>query len=327
MSLIGTLNSGVSALGTFSQSIQVISDNIANVNTSGFKASRAAYSDGFSNLLQQATPSVAPGAGSNAAIQIGSGVQLSSVTTDTTQGTLTSTGSNSDLGITGSGYFRVRDTVNNVVYASRSGDFRLDDQGMLVSDRGFRVQGASNGAATYVATSVGGTLTFTQTTTAPTTVGDLKIDFNIGIGNGLTNNTGGAFTDAQVAAAAPKMKSFTVDPFGNIVIGLTNGDTFIRGQVLLQNFTNPGALTREGNNLYSGFTPAGPVGGNTMTIANNAPGGNGLGRVQVGTLELSNVDLSQEFSDMIITQRSFPAGSRVISITDGMLEEVVNLKR
>jgi flagellar hook protein FlgE len=118
-----------------------------------------------------------------------------------------------------------------------------------------------------------------------------------------------------------------VDPFGNIVVGLTNGDTFIRGQVLLQNFTNPAALTREGNNLYSGFTPAGPVGGTNMTIANNAPGANGLGRVQVGTLELSNVDLSEEFSNMIITQRSFQAGSRVITIADGMLEEVVNLKR
>ena len=327
MSLIGSLNSGVSALGTFSQTIQVISDNIANVNTTGFKGSRAAYSDGFSNLLQQATPSVSPGAGSNAAIQIGSGVQLSSVTTDTTQGTLTSTGSNSDLGITGSGFFRIRDVVNNVDYASRSGDFRLDDQGYLVNDRGFRVQGAFDGGATYVATSVGGTLTFTQTTTQPANSGDLRVNFGVTVGAGLTNSTGGAFTDAQVEAAAPKMKSFTVDPFGNIVVGLTNGDTFIRGQVLLQNFTNPAALTREGNNLYSGFTPAGPVGGTNMTIANNAPGANGLGRVQVGTLELSNVDLSEEFSNMIITQRSFQAGSRVITIADGMLEEVVNLKR
>jgi flagellar hook protein FlgE len=327
MSLIGTLNSGVSAIGTFSQSIQVISDNIANVNTTGFKSSRTSYSDGFSNLLQQATPSVGTGAGANAAIQIGSGVQLSAITADNTQGTLTSTGSNSDLGITGNGFFRIRDVVNNVDYVSRAGDFRLDEQGYLVNDRRFRVQGASDGGASYVATSVGGTLTFTQTSTLPSAIGDLRVNFDIGIGSGLVNNTGGAFTDEQVAAAAPKLKSFTVDPFGNIVVGLTNGDTLIRGQVLLQNFTNPGALTREGNNLYSGFTPAGPVGGTNMTIANNSPGSNGLGRVQVGTLELSNVDLSRQFSDMIITQRSFQAGSRVITIADGLLEEVVNLKR
>ena len=65
MSLVGSLNSGVSALNTFSQSIQVISNNIANVNTTGFKGSRSEYADGFSNLLQQAAPSASTGVGSN----------------------------------------------------------------------------------------------------------------------------------------------------------------------------------------------------------------------------------------------------------------------
>ena len=127
MSLVGTLNAGVSALNTFSQSIQVISNNIANVNTTAFKNSRSEYADGFSNLLQQAAPAVASGVGSNVpSIQIGTGVQLSGVSSSFSQGTLTSTGSNTDLGISGNGFFRVKDTVNNVDYASRSGDFRLD---------------------------------------------------------------------------------------------------------------------------------------------------------------------------------------------------------
>ena len=79
--------------------------------------------------------------------------------------------------------------------------------------------------------------------------------------------------------------------------------------------------------FYGGFDAAGPIGGTALSAANNSAGTNGLGRMQVGTLELSNVDLSQQFADMIITQRSFQAGSRVITVTDGMLEEVINLKR
>ncbi len=328
MSLVGTLNAGVSALKTFSQSIQVIANNISNVNTTGFKGSRSEYADNFSNLLQQASPSPGSGQGSNVpSIQIGTGVQLAGVSSDFSQGTLTSTGSNTDLGISGNGFFRVRDTANSLDYVSRSGDFRLDDKGYLVTSDGFRVQGLSDGAATYDAVVVGGALSYTKTTIPPTAVGDVKVDFNLSIGNGLTNSTGGAFTDAEVEAGKPTMRSFTIDQLGNVLIGLSNGDSFARDRVLVQNFRDPNALTRQGNNLFSGFEAAGPIGGINLSELNNSPGTNGLGRIEVGTLELSNVDLSQEFADMIVVQRSFQAGSRVITVSDTMLEEVINLKR
>jgi flagellar hook protein FlgE len=328
MSLVGTLNAGVSALTTFSHGIQVISNNIANVNTMGFKGSRTEYTDTFSNMLQQATPSPASGLTSNRdSIQLGNGVRLGSVSSTFNQGTLTTTGSSTDLGLSGAGFFRVRDSANNVEYVTRSGDFRLDDQGYLVTSDGFRVQGLLDGAATFDATSVGGSLTYTKTETPPTAVGDIRIDFDIAIGSGLTNSTGGAFTDAEVVAGKPTMRSFTIDPQGNVVIGLSNGDTFVRGRVLLQNFRDPNALTREGKNLFSGFAPAGPIGGVALTELNNTAGTNGLGRIEAGTLELSNVDLGQEFAEMIVVQRSFQAASRVITVSDSMLEEVVNLKR
>ena len=125
----------------------------------------------------------------------------------------------------------------------------------------------------------------------------------------------------------PTMRSFTIDQLGNVLIGLSNGDSFARDRVLVQNFRDPNALTRQGNNLFSGFEAAGPIGGINLSELNNSPGTNGLGRIEVGTLELSNVDLSQEFADMIVVQRSFQAGSRVITVSDTMLEEVINLKR
>jgi flagellar hook protein FlgE len=327
MSLVGTLNCGVSALNTFSQSIQVIANNIANVNTNGFKASRSEYADSFSNLLQQAAPSPA-GQGSNVpTIQVGTGVQLAGVSSNFSQGTLTGSGSNTDLGISGKGFFRLHDVANQLDFVTRSGDFRLDDNGYLVTSDGFRVQGLSDGSATYDAIDSNGALTFVKTGTAPAAVGDIQITFDVSIGNGLTNSTGGTFTDAQVEAGKPTMRSFTIDQLGNVIIGLSTGETFVRGRVLLQNFRDPTALTREGNNLFSGFEAAGPSGGVNLTAANNGPGSNGLGRIEVGTLELSNVDLSQEFADMIIVQRSFQAGSRVITVSDSMLEEVINLKR
>ena len=327
MSLVGTLNCGVSALNTFSQSIQVIANNISNVNTNGFKGSRSEYTDSFSNLLQQAAPSPA-GQGSNVtSIQIGTGVQLGNVSSNFSQGTLTSSGSNTDLGISGSGFFRVRDVANKLDFVVRSGDFRLDDNGYLVTSDGYRVQGLADGAATFDAVDSGGALTFVKTATPPAAVGDIQINFDVTIGAGLTNSTAGAFTNAEVEANKPTMRSFTVDQLGNVIVGLSNGDTFVRGRVLLQSFRDPTALTREGNNLFSGFEAAGPIGGVNLTALNNGPGSNGLGRIQVGTLELSNVDLSQEFADMIVVQRSFQAGSRVITVSDSMLEEVINLKR
>ncbi len=328
MSLLDSLTSGVSALRSFEKGLSVIGNNIANVLTTGFKGSTTTYSDNFSNLLRQATPSPAGGIGSNTpAQQVGTGVQLAGITGNFSQGTLSPTGNPTDLGISGNGFFPVHDSINNADYVTRAGDFRLDDQGYMVTTDGFRLQGLSDGTATYDATVVNGVLTYTQTAIPPGAVGDIKIDFDISIGNGLTNSTGGLYTDAEVEAMRPKLQSFSIDQQGNIVASLSNGDSFVRGQVLLQNFSDPTALTREGSNLFSGLSSAGPIGGVGLSAANNSPGLNGLGRIQSGTIELSNVDLSAQFAELITTQRAFQAGSRIITVSDTVLEDVINLKR
>ena len=328
MALIGSLTSGVSALTSFEKGMEVIGNNIANVNTTGFKATRMQYADAFSNILQTSTPPPSSGIGSNTpAKQIGTGVQIDSISSDFGQGTLTTTGSKTDIGIAGSGFYRVRDPGNGLEYATRAGNFRLDQSGFLVTSDGFRVQGLYDGAATYDATVVGGTLTYTQTPTPPSALGDIQIEFNIAVGSGLTNSTGGAFTNAQVDAAAPKMQAFTVDNLGNVVISLTNGEIVTRGRILIQDYRDPNALVKEGKNLFSNLSAAGPIGGIALSSANNTPGLTGLGKLEIGTLELSNVDLSTEFANLIVTQRSFQAGSRIITVSDTMLEEIINLKR
>ena len=328
MSLISSLTSGVSALKSFTRGIEVIGNNIANVNTTAFKASRVDYSDSFSNLLKQSSVSPNGSSGSNqASSQVGTGVQVGAISSRFTQGQLNSTGITTDLGIVGEGFFKVDDTINNLSLATRAGNFRLDDRGYMVTLDGFRLQGLTGGTITYDVTDVGGEITFTPTTIAPTTVGDIRLDFSLAVGSGLTNSTGGAFTDAQVEAAAPGLRGMSIDKLGNIQLILSNGDVFDAGKVLLMDFKDPQALVAEGNGLYSGFEAAGIVGSANLTVADNSPGGNSLGTLQSGTLEQSNVDLAEEFTNMITIQRSFQAGARIITVSDDILNEVVNLKR
>jgi flagellar hook protein FlgE len=159
-------------------------------------------------------------------------------------------------------------------------------------------------------------------------IGSVDVGFSPTGGRVTVKDTlGNEVNDVGVLAKVPGLKSFNVGPSGDIIINLSNGQTFISGRVLLQNFKDPNSLIRQGNNLFSGIDNAGPINGTDLTAAGNTAGEDGLGLIQSASLEMSNVDLGQEFAEMITTQRSFQAGSRVISVSDQMLEEVVNLKR
>ena len=282
MSLIGTLGSGVSALRTFMKGLEVIGNNIANVNTTGFKSGEAKYSDSFSNILQRSSPSTATSSNTQG-VAVGTGVRLSGISTNFTQGALQTTGQGTDLGVSGNGFFIVRNPTDGAEYATRAGDFRIDSDGYLVTARGFRVQGDQGG-----------------------TVGDVRIGQSIPVG-----------TDLQ---------SFSIDSLGNVVEFYSDGTSATNNQILLQKFSDPGALTKQGDNLYSGFSSAGPASA-TLDVTTNAPGTSGYGTIQAGTLELSNVDLTDQFANLITTQRSFQAGSRLITVSDSVLEDIVNLKQ
>lgn len=136
------------------------------------------------------------------------------------------------------------------------------------------------------------------------TIGDIKID-NTGAPGGST----------------AAIQSWNFDNKGNIVVTLTDNTTFTRGQVLLQNFQSPQMLVKEGDSLYSGIAGAGKL------TQPTAPGSNGTGKIEVGALEGSNVDLTTELSNLITTQRAFEANSKVITTSDEVLQTLVNLKR
>ncbi len=122
------------------------------------------------------------------------------------------------------------------------------------------------------------------------------------------------------------MVSYGINAQGVITVNLSDGTSFTRGQVLLQNFADPQALASAGNNLY--IIPASPstsAAGGLAAAA--APGSSGLGAIQSGALELSNVDLSAEMANLITAQRGFEANSKMITTSDQVLQVTVNMKQ
>ena len=116
------------------------------------------------------------------------------------------------------------------------------------------------------------------------------------------------------------LESFSIDNAGVITGSYSNGLTKAIGQIAIANFSNAGGLTRVGDTLFAESQNSG--------IAQiGAAGTAGRGKISAGTLEMSNVDLAEQFTDMITTQRGFQANSRIISTTDEMLQDLVNLKR
>jgi flagellar hook protein FlgE len=283
--MLSSLTSGVSGLDNFQEQMDIIGNNIANVNTTGFKAARSEFGDAFSDTLRVATGGTTTTSGA-ASIQVGTGVTTVGVTNNWTQGALDNTGVSSDLAVSGNGFFVVRDTVTNAEYVTRAGDFMTDANGYLITPTGERVQGYSNSGLS--------------------SLGDIKID-----------TTGMPATSDPTAGVV----SYTVNGQGQINVNLSDGTSFVRGQVLLQNFQNPGGLSNQGNNLYS-ITAA--AGGLTAPVA---PGSTGTGTIQAGALENSNVDLASEMANMITAQRAFEANSKIITTSDEMLQTLVNLKR
>jgi len=146
---------------------------------------------------------------------------------------------------------------------------------------------------------------------------DLKIDFTK-----LTqfaNESNAAMTGSD-GYPQGSLDTFSIGPTGEINGIFTNGMSKIIGQIALAAFKNPAGLEKTAENMFQ-VTP------NSGDPIIGLPGFSGLGSLNSGTLEMSNVDISNEFAEMISTQRGFQANSRIITTSDEMLQELVNLKR
>ncbi len=154
-------------------------------------------------------------------------------------------------------------------------------------------------------------------------VRNIRLDLgSSGLVEGITQFSSPSTTKAveQDGYSMGYMESFTIDNSGIITAVYTNGTKQAVGQVATAVFTNQQGLENAGENLYEVSNNSG--------LPNIGPAAEaGRGKVVAGTLEMSNVDLSEQFTDMIITQRGFQANSRTITTSDQMLQELINLKR
>jgi flagellar basal-body rod protein FlgG len=242
--------------------LDVISNNLANVSTTGFKESRAVFQDMLYQTLHD------PGAQSSqqteapSGMQIGTGVKPVATERLHTQGNLSQTNNALDIAIQGNGFFQVQMPDGTTSY-TRDGSFQVNAQGQLVTASGFPVQPAITIPAN--ATSV----TISQ--------------------DGVVSVT----TPKDIAAA-------TV------------------GTIQLASFINPPGLSSTGQNLYQETSASG-----NPTV--NAPGTNGIGTLNQGYVETSNVDVAEQLVNMIQTQRTYELNSKVITTSDGMLQALTQL--
>lgn len=398
--MLRSLFSGISGLRQHQTMMDVTGNNIANVNTNGYKSSSVVFEDTLSQMIRASGAATTARGGTNPA-QVGLGVQLGGISTNFGQGSAQSTGRATDLMISGDGFFVFRNG-NEQVY-SRAGSFSFDSTGRLVTNTGMIVQGwagvngtiNTDGAVTDIrlpagtlispepsdSIGLGGNITAgtTSTMTLGTTVYDgagVSHDLTITLtddGSGgfavdvlengssvastagaLSFNADGSYDTGSTAAqatladgtvididlsgitayggsktlavtssngyAAGSLQQFQISPDGTVIGIFSNGQKLNMAQIALANFNNPGGLEKMGNSTFRSST-------NSGLAQIGAPGGGGRGTLIGGSLEMSNVDLAAEFTNLIIAQRGFQANSRVITTSDELLQELVNIKR
>ena len=414
MSLISTLFTGVSGLSGQSKAMEIIGDNIANVNTVGFKGSAPVFGDIFSTVLH------------NGAVtsQLGGGSQLSGVLQAWDQGAIEHSPNALDLAIDGNGFFITSTYGDTDQFYTRNGQFRINELGLVQSMTGEILKGFDythdvlsttmedidlagvqsspnastyfnsgtqlNAAATATSTfitpvtlynSVGsivtlnvtftkvasanqwsysaipsegtitagatGTVTFDTTgqlslvdgetaadhtftlnfDDATTPANEMSLNWDLVDSAGTTHGKLTGFAAAsnnnslvQDGYATGTLLGLSVTSLGDITGLFNNGQTELLNRIAMADFLAPSGLNRSGNNK---FTESQESGAPTIGV----PDTGGLGKILGESLELSNVDIAQAFVTMIKTQQAYQASARLITTTDDLLSESVNLVR
>jgi flagellar hook protein FlgE len=383
---------GMTGLDSYAKGLNVISNNVANLNTTGFKGAQLQFAD----VYYHSNPN-----GGQAREQIGSGVTTSGTFLNFQQGEARDTGADLDAMVDGTGMFVLRQ--DGQTSYTRAGQFRIDDAGFLVDQTtGARVAGrdpagsltdlaitgrrasaprpttritlngnlstadaqhvvsglnvfdASGDSAAWTVTldnsnaASAGSWSVTVTATDGTRVGTGELRFSSGrpaagfdslvlsrtlpdgsvqtvtlaLGPDATNVAGAPDSTLVVSEQdghpAGALVKTTFDEAGFLVLSYSNGESDRAGQLALAWFANPDALEQAGNNRFMAAAGQLP----TLGVAGQGE----FGKVTAGRIESSNVDLSQQFSEMIITQRGYQAASQVVTTTNEMIQQLLEMR-
>jgi len=296
--MLKSLYSGVSGMKGFQTKLDVIGNNVANVNTVGFKKGRVMFQDIISQNMAGATAPSGERGGVNPK-QIGLGVKIGSIDTVLTPGSPMTTNVGTDLTIDGDAFFIVSpEASGGSNFLTRAGNFTRDASGDLVTSNGFYVMGV-NEAGDSIPINI---------------KSDDKSDMPF---TSYSIDSNGYIYVVREDGASGKLAydTATQEYYLNDTNDQTNNISLATAVV-----SNPGGLTKVGNTFFQ-------VNGNSGPAVLSRIEDNKGGTINAGVLEMSNVDLTEEFTEMIVAQRGFQANARTITTSDSILEEVVNLKR
>lgn len=396
--MLGAIYIGLSGMNAYTQGLQTISNNVANLNTAGFKSSSATFTDLFSH----GGGGLSFTSNSDGA-QAGSGVRFSTPRVDFQQGDLRQSNGDLDLAIQGSGFLVLKGEDGKTLYA-RTGQFSVDEDGFISLQGTKNHLAVLNSANEAVALNIDAKRTNTPTATTkikfadnlssgateatvaniavfdsnggkhtwqvklkpvtpavaghwdvtvtdetgatvgtthvlkfigsipdPTTAKftltgspanaaalSVELDFSTGVtsfSSGTTSTLRAANVDGNGVGA---LTSVTTDENGQIKVTYSNGKTDLLGAVALADFRDPQQLTRVGSGLFEASGR-----GQSRLVAS---GGDGVGKILSRQLEASNVNLSQEFGDLILIQRGFQASSQVVSVANDMIQQLFGIR-
>lgn len=262
--MIRALWTAASGMQAQQMNIDVVANNLANVNTTGFKKSRADFQD---LMYQTIKTTGAPSTNTTTiptGIQVGLGVKPAAVTKIFSPGNITATGNDLDIAIQGEGFFQIQQADGTTAY-TKAGTFKKDGQGRVVTSDGSPVlpEMIIPANATRITVGLDGTFSVQQ---------------------------GGQTAAVQL------------------------------GTLQLASFSNPSGLNSIGKNL---FLPTESSGAATTGTA----GHNGLGTLEQGYVEMSNVSIMEEMVNMIVGQRAYEINSKAVQASDEMLQQAAGLKR
>ena len=289
--MMSGMYAAISGLDAHQTMLDVTANNLANVDTVGYKGQSTVFSDELSQLVAAGTTANGFSAGTNPK-QVGLGVQVGSIDNVMTAGGVESTGNATNVAIQGNGWLRVANgnvsttpaTFDATQY-TRAGDLTFNPNGYLTSQTGQYVLG-------YAAQSNGS--------------------------GGYQPNTAGGATNAIVVP--PGSTNVTIGPDGSVNYQTSSGTSVTAGYLSLATFPNQAGLQRDGGSLWSATAASG-------TETAGQPGTAGYGQTISGELEQSNVDMGTEFTNMIEAERGYQANASTITTADQMMQTVVQMKQ
>lgn len=332
LQMVKSMFAGVAGLKAHQQKMDVIGNNIANVNTWGYKA----YSFNFTDSIYSTAVKSSGGTGQldtyggRNPSQVGYGSVMGSISFQYTAGAPSPTDNDLDCMIDGTGLFLVGTMKqpiaaddaaikNSGCYLTRVGMFTVDNNGYLVDAAGnyvygYDVQKDADGKVLYFKDDTDTTgSTDPANGSARIAAGGMLSPLRIPTDRNATTPPAGQEWERNT------LNNYSINETGVIMGTNDRGEPITIGQLALIAVENPNGMEKDSGYYFS-------IGDNCGEVSAHEPGGN-VGRIRSKYLEMPNVDLANEFSNMITTQRGFQANSKIITVTDEMLQELVNMKR